>query len=226
MNMGQDTIENTLGCFQSLGADDLAYINSKKTQVQYLKGETIFKQGAFAPHVLFVNDGIVKVYLQHTSHKQLNLCIAVKGDFMAYSSVFGDSVYLNSAVALVDSSICMIDKEALRDVLLRNPGFAMQITSRNHQHEKRYVDIITNLAYKQMRGKLASALLYLCDDKYLEINLFEHLNRQDVADFASITLESAIRFLKEFEKEGYIALDGKRIVILCRGELELISKNG
>lgn len=221
-----EKLENTSGCFQTLSAEELEFINSKKTQISYLKGETIFKQGAFAPHVLFVNQGIARVYLQTGANKQLNIRIAHKGDFMAFSSIFDENIYAYSAVSLVDSNICMIDKDALKQLLIRNPDFAMQITSRNYKNEKRYIEIIGNISYKQMRGKLASALLYLSGEEFVDDILFQHLNRQDIADFASITIESAIKFLKEFEKEGIIQLDGKNIEISNKNELLLLSKNG
>ncbi len=225
-NTYQDRLENTSGCFQKLSAEELAFINNKKTQIHYLKGETIFKQGAFAPHVLFVNHGLVRVYLQTGVNKQLNIHIARKGDFMAFSSVFGENIYNYSAVALVDSAICMIDKDALKQLLLRNPNFALQITSRNYTNESRYLEIISNISYKQMRGKLASALLYLSGEYFRDENLFQHLTRQDIADFASITIESAIKFLKEFEKEGIIRLDGKNIEVKDEKGLLSVSKYG
>ncbi len=221
-----DKIETSLGCFQKLSAEELEFINGHKTQISYLKGETIFKQGAFAPHVLFVNQGLVRVYLQTGATKQLNIHIARQGDFMAFSSVFGENIYHYSAVALIDSAICMIEKDALKQLLLRNPEFALQITSRNYKDESRYLEIIGNLSYKQMRGKLASAILYLSSEEFQGENLFQYLTRQDIADFASITIESAIKFLKEFEKEGIIALEGKDIIITNVHDLMMISKNG
>ncbi len=222
----QNKIENTSGCFQKLDPESLEILNDKKTQISYLKGETIFKQGAFASHVLFVNQGLVRVYLQTGGHKQLNIRIAQRGDFMAFSSVFGENIYTYSGVALTDSIICMIDKEALKGLLLSNPEFALQITSRNYKEENRYLEIINNVSYKQMRGKLASALLYLTNDELLDTNIFQYLTRQDIADFASITIESAIKFLKEFEKDGIISLNGKNIMINDGQSLEMISKNG
>lgn len=219
-------IEHTLACFQNLSTEDLAYLNEKKTQIEYLKGETIFKQGAFAPHVLFVNQGLVKVYIQTGVNKQINIRLAKQSDFMAFSSVFGENTYHYSAVALTDSVICMIEKEAIKHLLLKNPEFGMQITSKNYKNESRYLEIIKNISYKQMRGKLASALLYITSEDFKNENILQHLTRQDIADFASITIESTVKFLKEFEKEGIVELDGKEILILKQEELELISKNG
>lgn len=211
-------------CFHFLFPDDLEFINSKKKQVTYLKGEQIFKQGAFAPYVLYVVDGLVKIFLQ-SSIKQLNITIAKQGDFMAFTSVFDNDVYNYSAMALKDTTICMIDKSALRQLLLKNPDFALRITSRNCKNENRYLEIIKNVSFKQMRGKLASALLYL-SDAYPEENIYEYLTRQDIADFASVTVESAVKFLKEFEKEGLLKLNGKEIEISDRKKLKEIELRG
>jgi CRP/FNR family transcriptional regulator len=197
-----------------------------KTQITYLKGETIFKQGAFAPYILYVVDGLVRVFLQTGSTKQLNIRLTKQGEFMAFSSVFGDNVYNCSAVALKDSTICMIEKTALKQLLMKNADFAMRITSRNCRNEARYLDIIQNTSYKQMRGKLASALLYLSSVEFLEEDVFQYLTRQDIADFASVTIESAVKFIKEFEKEGILKLMGKDLKITDKHMLEEIARRG
>jgi CRP-like cAMP-binding protein len=203
--------------------DNLA---KNKTRITYLKGETLFKQGAFAPYVLYVVQGLVKVYLQTGYDKQINLSLARTGDFLAFSSIFGENIHTYSSQALKGSEICMIEKESLKEILLNNPQFALEVTSKNYRNERHLLEIIKNLSYKQMRGKLASTLLYLSQEEFLKEEVFEYLTRQEIADFASISTESAIKFLKEFEKEEIIVLQGKNIDILDRRKLELISKTG
>ncbi len=201
-------------------------LNDHKTRVQYLKGENIFKQGAFAPYVIYVIEGLVKVYLQTGFDKQINISIAQPGDFLAFSSIFGENVHTYSTQALTNAEICMIEKEQLKQILLAHPEFALEITSKNYRKEKHLLEIIKNVSYKQMRGKLASAILYISQDVFLKEDIFSYLTRQDLADFASISTESAIKFLKEFEKENMIKLDGKDIVITDREKIIGISKNG
>ncbi|MBN2682310.1 MAG: Crp/Fnr family transcriptional regulator [Bacteroidales bacterium] len=217
--------KNSCSCFQFLVNEDVDFINSKKKQITYLKGEQIFKQGAFAPYVLFILDGLVKVFLQTGGSRQLNITLTRQGDFMSFSSVFDNDVYNYSALALRDTKVCMIDKLALRQLLLRNPDFALRITSKNSKSENRYLEIIKSVSFKQMRGKLASALLHLYDLSQEE-TIYEYLSRQDIADFASITVESTVKFLKEFEKEGLIKLKGKEIEVLDLKKLIEIELRG
>ena len=199
-------------------------LTENKTRITYLKGETLFKQGAFAPYVLYVVRGLVKVYLQTGYEKQINLSLAKTGDFLAFSSIFGENIHTYSCQALKDAEICMIEKESLKEILLNNPRFALEVTSKNYRNERHLLEIIKNLSYKQMRGKLASALLYLSQEEFLRENVFEYLTRQEIADFASVSTESAIKFLKEFEKEEIIILQGKNIEISDFNKLETISK--
>ncbi len=215
-----------IGCFRELAPDDLAFLNDRKTQLVYTAGENIFKQGAFAPYVMLIIRGLVKIYLQTGPNRQMNLRLAHTGDFLAFQSVFGENVYQYSTIAVKESVICMINKEGLKELLLKNPGFALEITSRNCRHEANYLEIIKNLSFKQMRGKLASALLYLSSDDFVNEDVFNNLHRQDIADFASISPESTVRFLKEFEKEGIIRLDGRNIEVIDRAMLGDISRRG
>ncbi|MEZ5107097.1 MAG: Crp/Fnr family transcriptional regulator [Draconibacterium sp.] len=206
--------------------EEFETLNNNKTKISYLKGENIFKQGAFAPYIIYVVKGLVKVYLQTGYDKQINISIAKTGDFLAFSSIFGENIHTYSTQAITDAEICMIEKESLKETLLQHPQFALQVTSKNYRNERHLLEIIKNVSYKQMRGKLASSLLYLSQDEFIEEDIFNFLTRQDIADFASISTESAIKFLKEFEKEKMIKLQGKDIVILNAEMLESISKNG
>ena len=213
-------------CFQLISRADFESISKNKTQLTYLRDETIFKQGALAPHVLFIQSGLVKIYLQTGGRKKLNLWLARSGDFLAFSTLFEENIYAYSAVALKDSEILMIEKDSLKKLLTTNHEFALRITSKNYGTEKHLLEIVSNLSYRQMRGKLASSLLYLSSEGFLREEIFSFLSRQDIAEFASISVESVIKFLKEFEKEGILSLSGREISIVDPQRLSGISKTG
>ena len=197
--------------------------HESKTKLTFFKGETIFKQGAFAPYIIYVIEGLVKITLLTGPGKQLNLRIVKKGDFLALASIFGESRYLTSAIALTDTQICMIDKESLTKLLKENQELSFQLTSQNHLQERRLTELVKSLSFNQMRGKLAGAILYLSTFNSSDEMVFEFLTRQDIADFAGISLESAVKFLKEFDKEGIIKLDGRMLTVIDIDKLSYFS---
>lgn len=221
-----DIRKNEPDCFQLISREDLEALSENRTQITYLKGETVFKQGAFAPHVLFIQSGLIRVYLQTGRNKVQNLWISKTGDFLAFSSLFGERTYTYSAVAMKDAELLMIDRKSLSDLLRTNPEFGFRITSKNYNSEKHLMELVGSLSYKQMRGKLATALLYLNSEILRGEEVFSYLTRQDIADFASISVESVIKFLKEFEKEGILSLKGKNITVTDPQKLADISATG
>jgi CRP-like cAMP-binding protein len=82
-------------CFKGLSIDEQEFLQHQKKQISYFSGENIFKQGAFAPHVMFILKGLVKVFLQTGYGKQINLRIAKPGEFFGiFFSFWRRSLYL------------------------------------------------------------------------------------------------------------------------------------
>ncbi|MGC9472350.1 MAG: Crp/Fnr family transcriptional regulator [Bacteroidales bacterium] len=213
-------------CFQHLYPEELVFINSRKIQLTYRKGENLFKQGAFSPNIMYMAEGLARVFLQTGRNSQVNIRLAGTGEFLALHSLFGQHVYNCSAVALKESTVCMIEKKGLMHLLERNSDFGVRMISKNCRNESHLLHIIENITSRHMRGKLASALLYLASYDQDKQPVFPWLSRKDIAGFAGISHESTIRYLKEFEKDGLIRVQGRDIQITDRDRLELIGEKG
>lgn len=213
-------------CFKMLIPSELEFINLKKRQVHYRKGENISKQGAVSTSVLYIAKGLVKIYLECPGNKDVNVKISKASEFVGLSGVCGDDVFNYSAQAIQDSTICYIDKESFNQLLLRNGHFAKALINEYCIREKKLISTVRSLGHKQMHGRLADALIYLCDDNFKDENVFSHISRKDIADFACISTESVVRILAELKQEKIISLNGKKIEILQKNLLEEISRRG
>lgn len=70
------------------------------------------------------------------------------------------------------------------------------------------------------------SLLYIDSLKNEKAEIFQLLSRKDLADFAGISTESAVKLLKTFEKDGLIKLQEKDIRIIKHNALLEISRKG
>ena len=77
-----------------------------------------------------------------------------------------------------------------------------------------------------MNGRLAETLLYIDNLNNSDESIFQYLTRKDIADFTGISMESAVKLLKTFEKEGLIELHDRDIRLLKPDLLEDIKKRG
>jgi CRP-like cAMP-binding protein len=213
-------------CFQNLSSEEAELVKDSKTQVIFRKGESLTKQGAFASSVLFLLTGLVKQYVEGDGTKNLNLRILKSGEFVGLSAAFNKSTYYYSAVALTETKACLIEKEAIANLVKNNGNFAYHIIRRYFEQDSNLYQAISALMYKQMNGRLADALLYLSGEDFIGENLFVHLNRKDIADFAGLAVESTVKLLKIFEKDGILKLEDKNIAVLNRPALIDISRRG
>lgn len=213
-------------CFQQLIPEELEFINQNKTHLLFRKGETICKQGAFSSYVMYLSEGLGKLYMEGPGLKTINLKIIKTSDFLGLSSIYGDNSYNYSAVALADSVVCLIEKESFRKLLHNNGNFASEIIHWYCENEKHLFNTVRSLGFKQMHGRMADALLYLCRLSINDDSVLSFLSRKDIAGFANISMEGAVRILTEFKIEGIIDEKKKRLVILDEQRLREISRRG
>lgn len=213
-------------CFRDLMPEEVSLARESKTMVVFHKGETLAKQGAFASSVLFIIDGLAKRYVEGEAGRNYNISLVKSGEFLGLSSAFGASTYPYSVVALSEVRACLIEKDAVASLAKNNGLFAHSIISRYCQYSNLLYSSISKLTNKQMNGRMADALLYLDAARQEGFQVFVNLSRKDIADFAGVSTESAVKLLKAFEKDGLIKLDEKDIHLLKHQTLEEISRRG
>jgi CRP-like cAMP-binding protein len=213
-------------CFQKLNTEEIELIRSSKTQVLFRKGENLTKQGAFATYVLFIVSGIAKQHIEGDGTKSYSLRMVVPGEFVGLSSVFTKNTYSYSTVAITDVQAFLIENSSIMKVSRSNGEFAVNIIKRYCGQNSMLFDTIRTLMYKQMNGRMAETLLYLNSIKVADTEVFGLLTRKDIAEFAGISTENAVKILKSFEKDKIVALDDRSITILRHEALEEIAKHG
>jgi CRP-like cAMP-binding protein len=213
-------------CFQMLTPDEAELVRASKTQVLFRKGDNLTKQGAFASYVLFVISGLAKQYIEGDSTKNFNLRIIKPGEFVGLSAVFTKNTFNYSSVAITDCQVYLVEKDAIAKVVKQNGMFGFNIIKRYCEQNANLFDTLRTVLNKQMNGRMADTLLYIDGLKTEIADIFQLLSRKDIADFAGVSTESAVKLLKSFEKDGLIELNEKDIIVVSHNGLLELSKRG
>ena len=213
-------------CFQMLSPEEADLVRASKTQVLFRKGDNLTKQGAFASYALFVIKGLAKQYIEGDNSKNHNLRIIQPGEFVGLSAVFSKNTFNYSSVAITECQVFLVEKDAITTVIQQNGQFGFNMIQRYCGQNANLFDTLRTVLYKQMNGRMADTLLYLDSLKFQYPDIFQLLSRKDMAEFAGISTESAVKLLKSFEKDGLIELHEKDIVLVNYAELQEISKKG
>lgn len=213
-------------CFRQLLPKELDFIDHYKVQIQYSMGEDVCKQGAFASSIIYILDGLIKLSIEGPNNKSFILRIVNPAEFIGLSSLFGENTYHYSARTLMDTTICMIEKESINKLIRENGVFASEIIKWHCNIATHHYKKIKSLTYKQLHGRLADTLIYLSREDFKIKNVFQYMTRKDLAELSAMSTEGAVRILSEFDRDGIIKLKGKDIKILDLDKLLKISRAG
>lgn len=204
--------------------NDLLLIDGNKREINYSEGDIILKQGSYVSQVLYLKKGQVKIVLEGKNDKNTILQIVNEKNFIALP-VLGDlEVYPFSVIALTHCEICNIRKETLVEISERNVEFLKFLISRFKRDFIFLYSRISVLSTRNNHGKLASALLNLCNS--YEPHEIHFLSRKELAEFASISIESTNKILQELKHDKIIEIHDKSITILQYKLIEKLSSVG
>ena len=213
-------------CFELLTDDELALIEGNQVSVDYKKGEIICKQGSYASHILILQQGLVKAYLEGNP-KNLILTIMPSGQLIGLPSIFdGNNVFLYSVSAYVDSKVKMINIDIVKQLIRTNAGFASRIINVLNESTAQNYGRFFSLMQKQLHGRMADILLCLSQRIFKSKSFNLPLSRNDLGELTGMSTESVIRIFKDFKENGWIKVSGKTIELLNFEKLEMISEKG
>ena len=202
--------------FNVLDEDESALMSSKKSCRIYKKGNEIFQEGTLPYGLFCINSGKVKLTQTGVDGKEQIIHLATNGDVMGFRALLGNDKYSCSAIALEDSTICFIPKEVFLPMVESNPKLAMKVIHLFSDMLKDTENNITAIAQRTVKERIAQGLLLLKERYGFEqdgsvINVT--ISREEIANIAGTSRETAIRTLFELQKENIIELEGKKIKI-------------
>lgn len=213
-------------CFDKLTEEQQAMIEERQVTVRYKKGENIAKQGAFTTHVIFLCEGLGKVFYEDHD-KRIILRVAAPGSLIGLTSLGKrNNIFQYSASAYIESTARLIDINLFRRLIEENGKFAAAI-----------IDILSDIAIqknerffcltnRQSYGKLADILLCLAGNIFKNAQFHLPLTRKELAELSGMSTESVIRTIKKFEEDGLIVIKDKTFEIVNPEELLKICQHG
>lgn len=228
-NICNHCINNANSIFYGLAQKEKEKLSEKHICRHFLKGEIIYREGEKPDGLICLSAGKVKIYKEGIGGREQIVRMARPIGFIGYRALFAEENYMATALALEDSTICIIKKEALFEVLKTNSELSFSII-KSFATELGFSNSRTvTLTQKHIRGRLAESLIFLKDTYGLEPDnktIKVYLSREDLANLSNMTTSNAIRTLSNFATEKVIELDGRKIKILEPEELERISQHG
>ena len=200
--------------------DALAKIAIAKT---YRKGEVIFEEGDEGRGFFVVKSGRVKVYKFSTDGKEQILHFFGDGEHFAEVPAFDGQCFPASAATVEKSELLFFPRTDFLALLEQHPTLAIDMLAIFARHLRRMAQIVENLSFKEVPGRLAGYLLYLSDRNDTDEEVVLDMTKAQLAAFLGTIPETLSRVFAKMSQDGLISIDHSRIKLLNRQRLKLLA---
>ncbi|MEX0981599.1 MAG: Crp/Fnr family transcriptional regulator [Bacteroidales bacterium] len=213
-------------CLEKLTTQEQKLFDDNSVRIAYKKGEMICKQGGFVSQIMYVEEGLAKVYLDNGKNLLL-LRLIPGGSFIGLSALSEElTTFPYSANVYVDSIIRQIDVKVFSMVLEKNNAFAREIINILSGNSVQLYGRFFCLTYKQAYGRLADIIICLTERVFKQTKFELPLSRKDIAELSGMSAETVVRLLRKFSEDNLIRIQGKSIEVIDIEKLQRISETG
>ena len=212
--------------FSYLDDTSIDELCNNKEEQSFCKGEIINHEGEKITNFKYLKSGLVKLYRRTSSGEEQVITITRPFEFVSNMSIFSEERYQYSVSALEDSVVCMVKLDFIKQLFLRNGGFAMGLLTKISIINDKIISQTLDIRQKNLVGRVAFVLIYFTKEIYNSRVFDLPVSRKEIADYIGMSTANVIRTLSDFKKEGIIRVFGKTIEVVDLSKLEVISRLG
>ena len=212
--------------FANLDENTIMNLCNHKEEHSFRKGEIINHEGEKITDFKYLKSGLVKLYRRTSTGEEQVITITRPFEFVSNMSIFSEERYKYSVAAVEDSVVCVVKLDFIKDLFLKNGGFAMGLVTKISKINDKIIMQTLDIRQKNLVGRVAYVLLYFTKDIYNSMVFDLPVSRKEIADYIGMSTANVIRTLSDFKKDGIIKVFGKTIEIVDINKLEVISKRG
>ncbi|MGE3277728.1 MAG: Crp/Fnr family transcriptional regulator [Vicinamibacterales bacterium] len=190
----------------------------------YDKGEVIFSEGDPADAFIAIVDGRVKIFKSTASGKEVILEIFGGGDPLGAVAVYEKMAFPATAVALEPTRCLAVPQAEFFRLLEQHPPLVHALLSGLTLRLAELTRRLADLSGSRVEARFARLFLKLAEQmgrderggRFVPMSL----SRQELADLTGTTIETAIRIMSRWNKDGVVLTEKDGFVVCDVGGLE------
>lgn len=216
--------------YGSLPDAELDVLEQAGVRVEFRAGDVIWQPGDKAPGFVVLVRGALKLTQPLASGRAALLSVFGAGETIGDVAAINDMPYPACCSAISDGVLFRIPSDAVRAVAERHPELRRRFELAPLAHMQRLQGKVATLHAGEIDARLAHALLDLAtrlgrkrDDGAWIVPA--PLSRQELADLISARIESVIRTMSRWSKEGIVETRVTGFLILRREVLAELARD-
>lgn len=215
---------------QPLTPDEIERLAQDCRPVQVSRGEVIWSDGAAAEFFGLAVDGFVKMVRSCASGADVTLELMGPGQIFGLMGTVTRTGCPLSAVAVTDLWYVRIPKAAFLEIYDRSVPMKDLLLRRTTLRLHGFVDFMARLSSGRAEERIAAVLLILAQSygqrEKGRVTLGVPLTRQEIGEMAGTTVETTIRTMSRWQKEGLVETEQHIVSILDEPRLTAVLNSG
>lgn len=205
--------------FSGLQRDELLKFAELTRERTYPKGSVILFQGDPGDSLYVLRQGRAKVVLIGEDGREVILGVLEPGAHFGELSLIDDQPRSAHVIAMEDSQLLILRREDFRRRVEANPTVAWALLIELSRRLRRADQKIGGLVLLDVPGRISRLLLDLSAEAGTP-TIEKPLTHQTIAQMIGASRETVSRAMKEFQEEGLIRVERRRIAVANRDALE------
>ncbi len=205
--------------FSGLQRDELLKFAELTRERTYPKGSVILFQGDPGDSLYVLRQGRAKVVLIGEDGREVILGVLEPGAHFGELALIDDQPRSAHVIAMEDSQLLILRREDFRRRVEANPSVAWALLTELSRRLRRADQKIGGLVLLDVPGRISRLLLDLSSES-TNGSIEKPLTHQTIAQMIGASRETVSRAMKEFQQEGLIRVERRRIAVANRDALE------
>jgi CRP/FNR family transcriptional regulator len=216
----RDAIKN-ISLFQNISDEELEIIVSISTLMRYEKDSILFYESDFSDQLIFLADGLLKVYKIDKFNNEIFLYYVYKNSMISELSNLEENTIhcFSNAEFVEDSAILTINFKKFKEYFLNQNALMMNFVKELIYKNQQLQCIINRELVFDAMSKVAFMLIN-------DLRIFNSLKRHEVAVLLHIQPETLSRVLQKLQRNSVIEIDKGQIFVVKEAELRKIYNGG
>ena len=191
------------------------------------RGEVVVAQGRRPDAFYVVRSGRLKMCRGTAAGRNLILALAGPGERVGVSGALANEVSTSSWEALNDAELLEVGRQDFYALLARRPDLLSDLVPWLTRNLVECRNCIVETSCSRVESRFAALFLALAETTGRvadgALRIAQPLSRQELADLTGTTLETAIRVMSRWSREGVVATRPDGFLLLDRPRLEALS---
>ena len=202
---------------QKLSKSQLDHICGHLVITHFRKGEQIQLNSGDRDNVYFLKRGAVKIVTDYDSGEEGIKHLVKQGDIFGLLNVIESETANDSAVAIIDSTICMISSSTLRQMMKGNTNLNNHLFKlaglRIQKLERRLEDLIYKDAETRIREFITGYIKDFGERSGEKLVAKNMLSNRDIGKLTCTSRQTVNKVLNKLKLEGYLHFDKNEMLM-------------